>query len=1768
MFCVANASLRETLFWRHVLNTKQGRGNFINGQWVIPAQPDARIMSADPANQFNPVFSVETAAASVDDAVEAASVAYPRWFALSQDERLHALESLAAAFQNNVEEMAKAIVYETGKPHREALGEAKSLAARIRLMADKGLKRIAPLAATSVPGATRAHPQGVLSVIGPYNYPAHLLNAHVIPALMTGNTIVAKPSEYCPLTGEMYARCMEESELPPGVFNMVQGARDVGEALASHPETHGVLFTGSYQTGRAIQQACADQPHKIVALEMGGKNTALILEDASLSQALAAVLQGAYLTAGQRCTATSRVLVHRRMAQPFMEALAAGARKLIPGDPWKAETPFGPLANKLAFERFVALRASAKKLGYEPIVPGEIMPGGAFVTPSVHMMTPESANKPGYIDEELFGPDLCVEIIDDLDHGISRMKDSPYGLSNAVFTANKDSFEKVFRETRSGLLNLNKSTNGASGELPFGGVGKSGNQRPAGIDAMRYATFPVAIVEEELGAISVDATFQIAFQKADALVDISIPHLLLRQELEKRLELYGVFCEDVDGAAITLDWGSFINRIPKSMADGGPILEQLGAHARKTGSQLVIEVPHPTEEPAEAMALFAQIEEWLQQNAAEDLGARASTCLNAVSVPAKGRTPRSDAMLRRMYKNEFVPRERKTPVVDLGASSGAYLQSIDAEPLSILDAASQIASLGLGFRAGAFLNGLDDGGLIPSLLANANTGDDERAACDAYRAFLCERAWSGITHASFTAGGAEANEKAFDLCRQNGPGGRRIIAFEGSFHGRTLMSLHATYNPVKRAPFEFTGHEVSFVPFPAWTKPVAEPQMPEDWIQSWHGGSYLAPLHDALIRKEVDILTQLAASIDEGDVCAVIIEPMQGEGGDNYATARFFQGLRALTRGKGVPLVFDEVQTGFGLGDTFFWHTQFDLRDVNGAPDGPDCITLAKKAQVGVCLSSWSDSRQAVPHIAQVKRGLIHAQEIDLCLPWSLSSLVSRELSSLVTDHPLLVSNPRSQGFAFAFDLPTQHLAMQIIKQRFYRGFMAYIAGQKTVRFRLNAAWGRVEIERIFQSIREALQAIIESSAGLPIKQQDAAMGMYQAPDWIDSKDETRSKRREVKRVAQAYFHRRDQGPQLLHWLVSLPEEALYEFADRILGVAGQLSDEDRTRLFETFLEDRWTPEWTPEQIKEKCAQISLDLEQAPNSGPQYDAICARLKGPVPDILLNAYGTRLSRITKNEWERFKNGVMRIENETYEDGRRETEDELKTMVEAEGGYCLVAHRRQGTQEHVLGYAFGGPLENFNAQGPDRDCQRGKKNTFYSGNMTVAQRARGLGLGTRMKNAQMRFVQNVKLDDGQWRYTYLTGRNRWGNTPEMQTIHQKMGSYTALHLREGQYGEKDGQAVYYRIPMRRPEVSVSVSTPTDLDWSSSVQAPLGRAHPRLVEAVRHGYFTNAVGTKLTLSNWVTPDLVRYTEVLRRLAPRDLGHMYFTSGQSELVDKGLRCLRVKRPKGQIVFGLRHQYLGSTTAAARSLTESSGEATPHGWFDWPLLPHPEDVGEEEALAALSSRLRGEPAESVLALVLELVGEKSGLVLSPSYWEKATALCRERSIPVVAVETASSLGRVGNTLFHADSLETAPDMVWWYTGGQLGHIFVGDNYYVEKPLTLISTWDGDEISVVRNRIHLLEAQDLLQENRAQRFQEMVQASCLPMKGAGLWWSLQLDKEEEAEELRERAKVEGLILGRGEPGCIIISPPISVDESEWKRGLLMLEKCWKARELA
>jgi succinylglutamic semialdehyde dehydrogenase len=1764
---------------------EEGRGDFIDGVFRR-AKGERVLQSRDPARDFAPVFRTVVDVAHVDDAVAAAQRAQPSWQALGVDGRRKYLLALKAAFDENVDVIARAIVREMGKPLREALIEAKSLGDRVTLVLEDGLKRIETLKPAGVAGEARAHPQGVLAVLGPYNFPCHLMNSHIIPALATGNAVVVKPSEIVPMCGELYARCVERAGFPPGVFNLVQGGGDVGRALVAHPDTQGVLFTGSWRTGRAISQAILDQPHKIAALEMGGKNVAVVCDDADLPQALAAVLQGAFLTAGQRCTATSRLLVMEKVAERFLDALVSATRELRPGDPMDLATAFGPLATKEAYEKFSRLRALAPTLGCETLLAGASLPGGAYVTPSIHLLPKKDGHvieAGGYLDEELFGPDLAVEIVADLDEAIARTNALPFGLSNAIFTVDATKFERYFERTRTGCLNWNRSTNNASGKLPFGGVAKSGNQRPAGIDAVRFTTFPVAILRGDAGEVQLEPPFTPAFRAGEERLKLKFDRLALRHRVEALLERYRIYIDDVRGPDVLVPLEQLTDlTVEDNLLDDEDLLERLAPYARIEEPHLVLSVPDvASEDDAAAEAFIATVHALLEDIARDNPVHLLRLQPRQVRRPPAGKLPRSEAMLRRLYRGDFVPKEKKEPVIDLGWSDGAYMSSIDDDALIVLDAGSQIASLGLGFSAGRFLRALDDGDLGDALVANPDTeaiGAD-RTVLDDYARLLVKQTWPGIRSVSFTAAGSEANEKAFDLCRLHGPGGRRVIAFDGSFHGRTLVSLHATSNAEKRKPFEFKGYEATFVPFPRWVDPREEPPFSDAWVAAWSTGQTPDDEGDVLLRAEIESLSAVRNEIKKGDICCVIVEPMQGEGGDNYATARFFNGLRALTRGFGVPLVFDEVQVGFGTGGPFWWHALFNLRNARGQQDGPDCITTAKKAQVGACLSVWPDPRPQPAHVAQLLRGRLHAEGILEENAKHLETEVQERLWALAVDYPALVANPRNVGWIFAFDLPSGHLANQLINQRFYRGFMAYTAGEKTVRFRLNAAWTTREIDVLFAGLREALNAIAMKARGVEPAKQREAMETYVAPRWEEGTSTTQgeSARQSGGPFAQNYETLSEDPPRLLRWMSHLPRGPLEKVCDRVLAMEGQYDDDKVEEALRRLMgrEGAWA---YPSKLIEKLRSVSEELDRAEKPLYAYEELTGQLGMEPVRVLAEVLGARVVVLNPQDWDDYADKIVEIENATYEEGRRDSEEDLRRMVQGEGGVGVLLVRYTDVGERVLGYAFGGPVEQYKSDGPRDDVMNGRHNTFYSSNITVSPTARSAGLGRRLKSAQVRRVAELKDKSGHPRYQFMTGRNRLGFTREMAAINRLFGAYVVEHFRGNQYGDLSGQALYYRIPLRRPHAPTAlpeqqswapyapasastIGAASMIDWASSVQSPLGARHPRLVRALLAGEFTRIVGTKLTLSNWATPDIVRYAETLMHVGPRGLPHTYFTSSRAELIDKSIRMLRVKRPQADVVIGLERAYVGHTTAAARSLTDPMGEQLPFGWFDWPRIPHPAEVGTDAALAALVATINRIGPERVLGVFVELVGEKTGYTLPEDFQTALQALHKDTGVPLVAVETASSLGRLRPNLWASDGLPLVPNLLLWYAGAQLGQIFVDDRHYVGKPLTLISTWDGDELSIVRAHHHLLEARHLLREGRGAAFARALDDKQLPGRrhGGGLWQVVDLGDELRADAVRKAAIRRGLRLGKGLPGRVVMAPPLGVDDEQITAGVARLE---------
>lgn len=479
-------------------------GDFINGKFVPVQKADGTFKDVSPGDLNDHVMTVSFSHAHVDQAVEAARKAYLPWARLSMDERKRYLMRLKEAYDSVKNEMAEAISRDTGKPKWETLTEAAALSAKIDITLNQSLDLVkedrVPNALPQVEGVIRHKSRGVMAVIGPFNFPAHLPNGHIIPALIMGNTVVFKPSEQTPYVAQLMAKCFEKAEFPAGVFNMIQGDGETGRKIVIHEAIDGILFTGSYEVGLKIKQETLNHYWKILALEMGGKNATVVWNDTDMDKAIYETLVGAYMTSGQRCACTSRVIVHPDIAEKFTERFYQAAKKLTVGH-W-SENPFmGPLINSAAVEKYIRFQEIANRENCESLMRGkqlDLKHKGYYVTPSIHLVKKFDPNSV-YQKSEIFGPNVAIYQTREFDEALHIVNSTGYGLVMALFTKDRALYDKALLEARVGLLNWNRTTNGASSRLPFGGMGKSGNDRPSAHYAVQYCSVPVASLEDPTG---------------------------------------------------------------------------------------------------------------------------------------------------------------------------------------------------------------------------------------------------------------------------------------------------------------------------------------------------------------------------------------------------------------------------------------------------------------------------------------------------------------------------------------------------------------------------------------------------------------------------------------------------------------------------------------------------------------------------------------------------------------------------------------------------------------------------------------------------------------------------------------------------------------------------------------------------------------------------------------------------------------------------------------------------------------------------------------------------------------------------------------------------------------------------------------------------------------------------------------------------------------------------------------------------------------------
>jgi succinylglutamic semialdehyde dehydrogenase len=470
------------------------QSHFIDGKWVEGT--GAAFRSVDPATGETVWESDSATSGDVDRAVAAARKATGAWADATLQQRIFFLESFAQQLKDNRAKLAEAISRETGKPRWEALGEVDSMIGKVPVSIEAFNERRRPVEREASGGiaATRFKPHGVVAVFGPFNFPGHLPNGHIVPALLAGNTVVFKPSEATPLVAKLTVGQWEAAGLPPGVLNLVQGARETGAALANHPGIDGLFFTGSAAVGKLLSRAFAEHPERILALEMGGNNPLVVHETADRDAAAYLTIQSAYITAGQRCTCARRLIVPEgRAGDAFVDRLIAMTKTIRVGRYKDEPEPFmGPVISSAAADRLFSAQENLKGRGGRAVLEMSRLPQSpAMLSPGLIDVT-SIPNRP---DEEIFGPLLQLIRVGDFASAIEEANRTAYGLSAGLLCDKAELYDQFLRKIRAGVVNWNRQTTGASGALPFGGVGLSGNHRPSGYYAADYCSYPIASLE-------------------------------------------------------------------------------------------------------------------------------------------------------------------------------------------------------------------------------------------------------------------------------------------------------------------------------------------------------------------------------------------------------------------------------------------------------------------------------------------------------------------------------------------------------------------------------------------------------------------------------------------------------------------------------------------------------------------------------------------------------------------------------------------------------------------------------------------------------------------------------------------------------------------------------------------------------------------------------------------------------------------------------------------------------------------------------------------------------------------------------------------------------------------------------------------------------------------------------------------------------------------------------------------------------------------------
>ncbi len=469
---------------------------FINGTWQ---QGEGKAFtSLDPAKNRQIWQGHAATAEQVNTAVAAARTAQYHWAGLSFDERLTIVKKFAEQLSEHKEALALSIAEETGKALWEARTEVAAMIGKIDISVRAYQERTGSKENPMPQGRAfiRHKPHGVVAVFGPYNFPGHLPNGHIVPALLAGNAVLFKPSELTPKVAEDTLKLWQQAGIPAGVLSLLQGEVDTGKAIAAHEGVDGIFFTGSSRTGHYLHQQFAGRPDKILALEMGGNNPLIVQDVTNIDATVHDIVQSAFISAGQRCTCARKLFLPvGAQGDAILNRLLAVSRNIQVGLYDAAEQPFmGSMISVAAAKGMLAVQQQLVDLGGEVLLEmRHLDENTALVTPGIV----ECSKVANFPDDEHFGPLLKVFRFTDFDQAIDAANATQFGLSAGLLSDSAELYQHFFRRIRAGIVNWNRPITGASSAAPFGGIGASGNHRASAYYAADYCAYPVASVELE-----------------------------------------------------------------------------------------------------------------------------------------------------------------------------------------------------------------------------------------------------------------------------------------------------------------------------------------------------------------------------------------------------------------------------------------------------------------------------------------------------------------------------------------------------------------------------------------------------------------------------------------------------------------------------------------------------------------------------------------------------------------------------------------------------------------------------------------------------------------------------------------------------------------------------------------------------------------------------------------------------------------------------------------------------------------------------------------------------------------------------------------------------------------------------------------------------------------------------------------------------------------------------------------------------------------------